>query len=110
LESKNGSQGILSVEKTGPYLILHQAPTRDASLSVAGHGPYLQLSGDTNKERISLGVIADAPSLALTDGEGYRTKIGSIDLTTTRTGESHKTSAASLVMFGKDGKIIWRAP
>jgi hypothetical protein len=26
------------------------------------------------------------------------------------TGESHKTSAASLVMFDKDGKIIWRAP
>jgi len=37
-------------------------------------------------------------------------KIGSTGLMTPLTGESHKTSAASLVMSGKDGKVIWRAP
>jgi len=27
-----------------------------------------------------------------------------------RTGEKRKTSAALLVLFGKDGKVLWSAP
>ncbi len=37
-------------------------------------------------------------------------KIGSTELETPRTGETHKTSAASVVLFGKDGKALWTAP
>jgi hypothetical protein len=38
----------------------------------------------------------------------FQATVGSTDLVTPETGESRKTSAASVVMFGKDGKVIWR--
>jgi hypothetical protein len=31
-------------------------------------------------------------------------------MVTPRTGETHKTSAASLVLFDKDKNVIWKAP
>jgi len=34
----------------------------------------------------------------------------STGLLTPHTGETHKTSAASVVLFGKAGKVIWSAP
>ena len=39
-----------------------------------------------------------------------KTVIGSIDLETPRTGETHKTSAASVVLFDKDKQVVWQAP
>jgi hypothetical protein len=53
---------------------------------------------------------ADGPLVSLRDEQGYQTTLGTTDLETPRTGEAHKTSAASLVMFNKDGKVIWSAP
>ena len=52
----------------------------------------------------------DEVGLRLQDKEGFGTHIGRTDLATPRTGETHKTSAASLVLFGKDGKVLWSAP
>jgi len=50
------------------------------------------------------------PQLSLYDREGFQTTIGTTDLVTPRTGETHKTSAASAVMFDKDGNVLWQAP
>ena len=68
------------------------------------------LTDDKEKVRITLSLLANAPNLMLSDDEGFRTEIGRTDLMTPLTGETHKTSAASLIMFGKDDKVIWRAP
>jgi hypothetical protein len=127
--SKNGSQGVLSVEDdSGPILNLHKTSTVNTSLStdrltlINGEsnaalsvgdvgdvlGPILQLLRKTPTGKVWL--HANAASLALTDSDGYQTEIGSTELKSTLTGESHKTSAASLVMLGKDDKVIWRAP
>jgi len=46
----------------------------------------------------------------LSDSQGYQTAIGSTDLSTPRTGETHKTSAASVVLIGKDKRVLWSAP
>ena len=50
------------------------------------------------------------PQVFLYDREGFQTTIGTTDLVTPRTGETHKTSAASLVLFDKDKKVLWKAP
>jgi hypothetical protein len=48
--------------------------------------------------------------IKVSDGQGFEATLGTTDLVTPRTGESHKTSAASLVMFDKDKNVIWKAP
>jgi hypothetical protein len=49
-------------------------------------------------------------SLELSDNGGFAAKFGVTDLVTPRTGETHKTSAASVVLFDKDKNVIWKAP
>ncbi|HLY61934.1 MAG TPA: hypothetical protein VKV95_14405 [Terriglobia bacterium] len=50
------------------------------------------------------------PYLKLTDYQGFQSLLGVAELETAGTGESHKTSASSLVMFDKGQRVIWRAP
>jgi hypothetical protein len=50
------------------------------------------------------------PSIAITDAEGYEAVIGRTNLVTAKTGEEHKTSAASLVLFNKEKDVLWKAP
>ena len=50
------------------------------------------------------------PVLVLDDASGFATEIGVTDLVTPATGETHETSAASVVLLGKDKKVLWSAP
>jgi hypothetical protein len=50
------------------------------------------------------------PALQLIDAHGFSAALGSADLVTSRTGEQRKTSAASLILSGKDGNVLWSAP
>ena len=49
-------------------------------------------------------------ALSVTDSYGFKTVIGKVGLAIPSTGESRESSAASLVLFDKDGKVIWSAP
>jgi len=69
--------------------------------------PSLMLLG--KQGRIDLSSSSDGPSLALWDTRNFSTVIGSTSLETTQTGETHKTSAASILLFGHD-KVLWSAP
>ncbi len=46
----------------------------------------------------------------ITDTKGFETVLGKEELVTPTTGETHKTSAASIVMSDKKKKVIWQAP
>jgi hypothetical protein len=97
-----------------------------AGLSVINGVPGLNLFGKDPKEQASLDFEAPGPRLFLSDAsgtvdlekgnfeisdkQGFRTTIGSTELETPRTGETHKTSAASVVLFDKDSKVLWSAP
>ncbi len=48
--------------------------------------------------------------LKLVDKEGFSATLGVGNLGNSRTGETRKTSAASLVLFDKNKKVIWEAP
>lgn len=94
----------LGVVKGVPGLNLFgEDSTQQASLDLET-GPRLLLSGEDGD------VLLEKASLEISDKQGFSTRVGSTALETPRTGESHKTSAASVVLFGKDGKALWSAP
>jgi hypothetical protein len=74
--------------------------------------PTLDLcdKGGTGSKCATLSYSEDGPSLELEDAQGYTAILGSGGLVTPKTGETHKTSAASLVLSDKDKNVIWKAP
>jgi len=52
----------------------------------------------------------EGPALMLFDPQRYSTKIGVTSLLMPDSGETRTTSAASMIMFDKDNKLLWRAP
>ncbi len=71
--------------------------------------PFLSLTGEKG---VALLTLSDAgPSLELhDDAENLRASLGVIELKHEGTGTIEKRPASSLVLFGKDGKVIWKAP
>ena len=65
--------------------------------------------GEKGKGNVNISA-SEGPSLNLFDMDGFGTTLGATSLVTTKTGESHKTSAASVVLIGKDHKVLWSAP
>ncbi len=99
---------FLSTSADGPYLLMNEADGKQ------GHVMHLSSDSILLKHRdifqAELAVDADGPQLKLRDFAGFQSTLGVVDLDTPRTGESRKTSAASIVLFGKDKKVIWSAP
>ncbi len=135
LYDTNGRVGaVLTAGPEGSHLQLADANQRvSADLGVHVYGPALSLYDANGKERLSLNVhrdlsgapevslsdsdrvrislnLLDGPSVYLNDKQGYAAAVGNIDLVTPRTGETSKSSAASVVLFGKDMKVLWKAP
>jgi hypothetical protein len=50
------------------------------------------------------------PRLELRDKQGFSAVLGNTSLVVPRTGKTENTSAASLVLFDKDGKVLSSAP
>jgi hypothetical protein len=48
--------------------------------------------------------------VTVSDERGFQAILGQTYLKTPHSGETHMTSAASLVLFDKDKKVIWKAP
>lgn len=85
----------------------------DTTVSMDGDalGPRLLFFDGAGKMRVYLG--GSGPSLDLMDSSGYETDLGESIAPNRVTGDLQRTSAASIVMFKKEGegqKIIWRAP
>lgn len=81
-----------------PHLVLFDAQENPrASLSLKGDGaPGLDLLDAQGKARAALGVLPDGvPGLGLADAQG-KVRAG--------------LRESSLVLFDKDGKVLWRAP
>ncbi|HEV2280710.1 MAG TPA: hypothetical protein VGS02_21205 [Acidobacteriaceae bacterium] len=83
----------------------------DAALMIDGGsaGVQVQEHGDP---RIGLFASRGMPGLSLEDDAGYATQIGVADMKYQDSGETLRTSAASIVMLGNDKEhhVIWRAP
>jgi len=83
-----------------PTLMLYAMPDRSE----------LDLFGADSKTSVDLSVADSEPSILVTDADGFETDIGTSHTVTTTTGETHQTSAASIMLFGKDRKVLWSTP
>ena len=89
VEGRKGTPG----EK---YLVtLHGGDYAWINLRAADSREYI--NGRLNNE------ASEGALLSVTDGKDYETDIGNTDLLSPRTGEKHRSSAASLVLFGTFG-------
>jgi hypothetical protein len=76
-----------------------------------GDGSGVAIFGPAGGVRMNLdGPLVGGPQISLQDKEGYETEIGKTDLVFTNSGRKQQTSAASVVMFDKDKKVLWSAP
>jgi len=92
----------------GTVWILDEHGVVDAALSADSDGGKIAVLGSEGNK--GTGVWLGRGNLNITDAEGFETSVGVEDLVTPKTGESHKTSAASVVLFDKNKKVIWQAP
>jgi hypothetical protein len=82
----------------------------DTAIMIDGGSAGVQVKEHENP-RIGLFASRGMPGLDLVDADGYETQIGVADLKYPSTGETRRTSAASIVMLGnKEHQVIWRAP
>ena len=123
INSNGKTQAELTTFQGYPNLMLHgpegARQGEAATIGISPTGPYVELEDSHGNRAIlgegSLSLLggygADSgPYISLLDRQNYMTVIGSTDLVTPATGETHKTSAASLVLFGKDKNVLWSAP
>jgi hypothetical protein len=109
LEDADGkTQGYWFVSPYGPVFDLSDLHGNHSAVSAGG----IKLERHVQKESkpYVLTTVAHVPSLELMDEDGFMTAIGATGLLQAETGETRKTSAASIVMSNKDEKVIWRAP
>lgn len=114
------SKPIAQKKEMGRSIRLAVSPS-NASLSftkglrVYGTGPEVAKALEQyalTKDRAELTMDADGSGrLTLSDNEGRpRAVLGSIDLEQYQSETVLKRPTSSLVLFGKDGKVLWKAP
>ena len=75
--------------------------------AIADYGAALSLDNGKGEQRLFM----EPGHLELSDDDGFKSSLGvTKNLVTVRTGETHQTSAASLLLFDKDTNVIWKAP
>ena len=103
-----GEHQVMNLSSGG--LIVGDDNSSQPSLAVLDQpgGGYLWIKHSGSVARID--VTSDKAFLTLADKEGFFATVGSAEVQTRRTGKTRPTSAASLLLFDKDGKVIWQAP
>jgi hypothetical protein len=110
---ENGSALVtlsLNDKPAGPLLLLSD-PQHHASVALSvleNAGPQLSLAGERPDIQLRMGVSPDGTTLELSDKDGFMTSIGNGVLA--KNGQAKKTSAASIVLFGKERKVLWSQP
>jgi hypothetical protein len=116
----SGTPALLFVRREGDIKVFLGLKEGDPSVNLYGNGAmssigptalaFYERVGKEDELRSALSALKGEPQLILRDRMGFTTNIGINWLQSPDTGERHTTSAASVAMFDKDGKVIWRAP
>ena len=77
---------------------------------LADGAPQLALLDQNGKERLLMSVGTSGPSVVLRDENQDRAVLGHTELEATATGTVEQRAASSLVLFDRNGKVIWRVP
>lgn len=104
----------LDSDATGSSLVLLPSPKKFPQqvflICDSVLGSALTMNGLNWGSSVALEATKDEARLRVIDKGKFETTVGNAKLTTPRTGESLKTSAASIVMTDNANKVIWRAP
>jgi hypothetical protein len=113
LDDKYGKAGVaLGSQKGGAGLVFFDRSGKGrVNLGIVPGGSVLSLSDENEKQRVLLSEAKVGPSLDLFDeNERSRAVFGATSLENPNTGASENTGPSSIVLFGTNGKTIWRAP
>jgi hypothetical protein len=108
LEGLSGGSGFLRING-----VKDRVAAGGLTLGVTRDGEAgLDLAARDKTLRASFRIDSDGlPALRLRDErQKTRAALGHIDLEDPQSGSVEKRSAASMVLFNKEGKIMWRAP
>jgi hypothetical protein len=81
-----------------------------ASLGVDAGSASASVSGPGGRQLVDLRTSQGLSSVVVSDNDRYSAILGATELKSQSTGTVEKRSAASLVLFDKDDKVIWSAP
>ena len=101
--------GTIKLDSTN-LLFSNSAARPQVWLSVGPQATALSLSDFHNEVWANLVAATNGPRVGISDKTGFSATLGSTELGRQGTGETVRTSAASVVLSGRDGKVIWRAP
>ena len=117
----NGSELMLGNSNAQPMLRLlvstdasdlhfFGSRTSGINLGIDSAVPSFSIAGGEGHGRAGITFAKSGPALSLQDENKFSTVIGTTELGTQANGRTPSTSAASVVLFDGDDKVIWRAP
>lgn len=72
--------------------------------------PAISMAAAEASGTVEISFSAAGPAMSLHDGKGFSTTIGATQPKAQGGGDAKQTSAASVILLDKSGKIIWKAP
>jgi len=106
------AQATIVTRPTGSSLVLRNPAGKEISTiwvdSSAG-GSSFNMSGSAGSLSVNLGQDAGGPGLEIADNEGFSTVLGRRDVVV-GAGPKERKPAASVLLLGKDHKVLWSAP
>ena len=99
------------VEAKTFILVDDEGKERGAMRVLRNGAVSLVFADQKGKVRAGLGLEKEGgPCLVLSDGNLVRATLGVVDLRGAKPGATGKTAPSSLVLYDKEGKVIWQAP
>jgi hypothetical protein len=100
----------LGVEHNLPFVLLNdEKGIIRVDMGLERGEPALVINDDKATPLVGFGLSQGRPSISVNGPDGYRATIGSQPLVGI-TGGTYWSSAASLVLYNNQGKVIWTAP
>ena len=108
-DAKGVARADLGLADDQSFVLLNDSKAVPRIRVELNHGqPKIALQNEKELPRLGLVIANDEPAVALDDAQGFSAVFGSTSLLGPGAGPA--TSAASLVLFGKDGSALWSAP
>lgn len=96
----------------GPMLTLSNLFSNSAANIMLSAGKFNSISvyGPAGRFFVGTDENSGGPSVTVEDKDGYSGALGRTELEAIGTGRKTRTPAASVVLFGKNKKVLWSAP
>ena len=108
-DAKGVARADLGLSEDQSFVLLNDAKAVPRIRMELNHGdPKIALQDAQELPRLGLVIVNDEPSIGLEDPQGFSAVFGSTAFL--GPGSGRPTSAASLVLFGKNGDALWSAP